>query len=35
MKFIAALLVLAGFSLAPAQARAPHIDFGTSAPQGR
>ncbi|KJX88390.1 hypothetical protein SY94_1487 [Agrobacterium tumefaciens] len=35
MKCIAALLVLAGFALAPAQARAPHINFGASALQGR
>jgi len=35
MRCIAALLVLAGFALAPAQARAPYINIGTSAPQGR
>jgi hypothetical protein len=33
MKCIAALLVLAGFALAPAQA--PHINFGTPALQGQ
>ncbi|CVI57820.1 conserved exported hypothetical protein [Agrobacterium salinitolerans str. Hayward 0363] len=35
MKCIAALLVLAGFALAPAQARAPDINFGTPVLQGR
>gem|GEM_PF-5265711 len=35
MKCIAALLVLAGFALAPAKARAPHVNIGTPALQGR
>jgi hypothetical protein len=35
MRCIAALLVLAGFALLPAEARAPHIYSGKSALQGQ